>query len=358
MTISWELAHLRIVADIEREIIAGHINQGEQLAPEDKLAAHYQASRRVVRNAMSELERRNVISRQRGKGTFIKQCPAPAQKKEFVAGVILNKVLCVNNMTRLAGIANVFLQQGVPFHVHDSAQSLDSEIRGVGELSQKCDGVILLSVAVEKDIDHLKRIRDRHYDNIVLLDRFFHDVAFDSVCCDHFDGTYKAAWHLHSRGYGKIAYVGSAHDVFSVHERIMGFTKAAQAFNPQSAPVIMRKGVEMHRAGYEAAEELVKQGKADALVCENDDLALGVLEFLKIAGIKPGKEFGVVGFDDLDGIMRAGLGLSSIEANCYETGRKAAQMLVDKMAGAQRGGDVQKIVLPVTLIERESTKRD
>jgi len=52
------------------------------------------------------------------------------------------------------------------------------------------------------------------------------------------------------------------------------------------------------------------------------------------------------------------LGLSSIEANCYETGRKAAQMLVDKMAGAQRGGDVQKIVLPVTLIERESTKRD
>src|SRR4030042_2097074 len=44
---------------------------GDQIPGEQDLCEHYQVSRTVVRQALRELEYEGVISRQKGKGTFI-----------------------------------------------------------------------------------------------------------------------------------------------------------------------------------------------------------------------------------------------------------------------------------------------
>jgi DNA-binding LacI/PurR family transcriptional regulator len=358
MIISKERPHIRVASDIEAKIQSGQIKDGEQIAPESQLSAYYKTSLRVIRNAMSELEARDIIFRQKGKGTFVRRSEKVLNPRSLSAAVIFNQTLCVSNMARLAGIAETLKENNIGLFVTETGHLLEKEIEAVEECRGKCDGIILVSVASEQTVDYLKLLSEQDKRKIVLVDRFFHKISLNCVTCDHFDGVYKAAVHMHDSGYKKIAYAGSSFQIFSVHERIMGFVKAAQTFAPGENPLILQKGTNMHTAGHESAKELLTTGKADAMVCENDDIAIGALTFLKEAGVRPGKDFGLIGFDDSESVVHTTLGLSSVNAKCQETGRIAAAILSETLLGRRDGQQAQKIVLPVEITERDSSRRN
>jgi len=348
----------KIVSDIENKIRTGLIAPGEQLAPEGTLATYYKTSLRGVRSALLELESKNIVSREKGRGTFVKQMSGKPHTNKLSVGIILNKMLCIHNMTMLSGITKIFQIHNIASYIIETEHSLEKEVEAVKEYSRNCDGLILLSVASEESISHLMPFRDESkINNIVLVDRFFHGVSLNCVACDHFDGTYKAALHLYSNGYKRLAYVGSSHKIFSVHERIMGFMKAVQNKSPSESPLVFQKGVDMFAAGYEAVEEIVKNNIADAIVCENDDIAIGAFDFMKRNKIVPGRDFGVIGFGNMESIMQSGIGLSSVNANFYETGRRAAMLLYENLNNHEMNKDVHKIILPIEIVERESSQR-
>lgn len=53
------------------EIAAGNLKPGDMLPPEQQLAEKYEIARSTVRQAMAELQRSGLITRTRGRGTFI-----------------------------------------------------------------------------------------------------------------------------------------------------------------------------------------------------------------------------------------------------------------------------------------------
>jgi len=62
----------RDIADqLQREIAAGKWTIGDQLEPEQALATRFKVSRFTVREAMSRLEEKGLISRQRRRGTVV-----------------------------------------------------------------------------------------------------------------------------------------------------------------------------------------------------------------------------------------------------------------------------------------------
>lgn len=56
---------------IERQILDGHLKPGDKIATERDLARQFEASRSVVRNALSELEAAGLIARKVGSGTVV-----------------------------------------------------------------------------------------------------------------------------------------------------------------------------------------------------------------------------------------------------------------------------------------------
>jgi GntR family transcriptional regulator len=54
-----------------RRIVEGAWKPGDALPPEPSLAETYKVSQGTVRKALAELERRNLVVRQQGKGTFV-----------------------------------------------------------------------------------------------------------------------------------------------------------------------------------------------------------------------------------------------------------------------------------------------
>lgn len=65
------LKHQRIADELARDIRGGRLPNGAQLPGEHALAARFEVSRNTVRQALTELGRRGLISTHSGKGSFV-----------------------------------------------------------------------------------------------------------------------------------------------------------------------------------------------------------------------------------------------------------------------------------------------
>jgi len=70
--------YFKIFMVLEREIRTGHYPTDTPMPSEDALAARFDVSRVTIRHAMSLLAERNLVARQRGRGTFA-TCPPSAR---------------------------------------------------------------------------------------------------------------------------------------------------------------------------------------------------------------------------------------------------------------------------------------
>ena len=92
-----------------------------------------------------------------------------------------------------------------------------------------------------------------------------------------------------------------------------------------------------------------------ALLAHNDQAAFGAMVALKDAGLRVPEDVSLIGFDGTRDGEHCSPRLTSIRSPLSEMGRTAAELLLRVMRGEVR--DPQQIVLPTTLIERESTAR-
>lgn len=68
---SRQTPYLRISAELEEEIRAGVVSNGERLAGEHELAQRFGVSRMTVRHALADLARKRLITTRAGAGSFI-----------------------------------------------------------------------------------------------------------------------------------------------------------------------------------------------------------------------------------------------------------------------------------------------
>ena len=77
--------YFHIESLIRQKILTGQLQSGEKLPPEKDLAAQFGVSQITIRTALANLESENLISRMRGKGTFVTK-NVPLSKQVIVTG--------------------------------------------------------------------------------------------------------------------------------------------------------------------------------------------------------------------------------------------------------------------------------
>ena len=173
----------------------------------------------------------------------------------------------------------------------------------------------------------------------------------------HLEGGRTATQHLIDVGYRRIGFVGARMDPRS-QRRLAGYRAGDRGCRPvrpasghhHADPVKRRRSVASC-----LRDALAKTPKLDAVFCNNDDLALGVLFECNRAFIKVPQTIGIAGFNDLDMMQAAFPSLTSVRTYRYEIGRRAVAMARARIDG--QAVDQPIVDIGFELKPRESTAR-
>lgn len=172
----------------------------------------------------------------------------------------------------------------------------------------------------------------------------------------HLEGARAATRHLIDMGYTKPGFLGARLDP-RTQRRLQGFCDVAReaglldnnriVTTPQASTVTL--------GGMLMADLLARAPDTDAILCNNDDLALGALFECQRRNIAVPRDMGICGFNDLEMMAAAYPTISSVRTHRYEMGEKAMQMLVDALDGREPAEPI--VDLGFEVIVRQSTMR-
>ena len=166
-------------------------------------------------------------------------------------------------------------------------------------------------------------------------------------------GMQLAVEHLLAQGYTSIAYLGWPDGSPVGDDRRRGWLAGLADAGLADAP-IAEETVQDLSAATAAADRLLGQlgqlGRDGAILCASDVLALGALRAVRNRGLEPGRDIGVVGFDDSD--VAEALQLTSLRQPLHEAAAQAWRIVHEK------GTDLTlTALLAPTLTVRDSTSR-
>ena len=174
---------------------------------------------------------------------------------------------------------------------------------------------------------------------------------FPFAAPDYAAGGRLAAQHLIATGARRIAFVGGIEDRSVTAERQSGYLQLL-AENGLEPKII--HGRPTRAFGRECAERLITDPDCDAAVCFNDLVALGVISGFASHGRLVGRDFRLVGFDDIEEAAQSYPPLSSVHCGISGFGQQMAATLMSWLNDGSR--PVAETRTPVDLIIRASSQ--
>lgn len=176
-----------------------------------------------------------------------------------------------------------------------------------------------------------------------------------AVVSDDAHGIHLMLHYMYKLGHRAITHIAGPEELSTGQIRRQAFIEAAEGLGlhlPDGA--IARTDRFDEAAGLRAAQHLVQAGPPfTAILCANDRLALGAIDYLRSCGIDCPAQVSVSGFNDIPMLDLIPPRLTTVRIQPFEVGRVSAQLLLqimtDKTAARPR-----ETVLPVSLVVRDS----
>ena len=174
------------------------------------------------------------------------------------------------------------------------------------------------------------------------------------VGSDHADGIRLALAHLHALGHRRIAHVAGAANTLAGSERLHAFRSECEALGLELPDDLVRLGDFSSASGYrETCVLLALPERPTAVVAASDLMALAALQAIRDAGLQPGEDVAVVGFDDLEAAALGHPPLTTIRQDRQELGTLAATRAIELIEDPEAAP--LATILPVELVVRGST---
>lgn len=226
----------------------------------------------------------------------------------------------------------------------------------VSDLAGRVDGLAVLSATVPDDVlTHIAR----RIPVVVMAGPRVEGDQHDHISVDNAAGMRALVGHLvRDHGLRDLVFVGGSPDAPDDHERFLGFCAAvAEAGLPVPTEPAARGDFTRTTARVVAADLLARTRAAGrplprALVCSNDQTALGFLDVLTDAGVDVPGEVALTGFDGIDAAQVSVPRLTTVRQPMLDLGRAAVERLRVRMA--DRTVPPTTINLPVQVLLRES----
>lgn len=232
---------------------------------------------------------------------------------------------------------------------HGSIERQVSLLRGLWEMG--CAGVLLIP-ANGSGQETLDVIRELHIP-VVLGVRHLGFGTFDYVGPNYFLGMQMATNHLLDLGHRRIAFVGGEAANSAYSERLGGFRMSLSAAAGLRPEAIEIAGPPNGDFGAQAmADLLARPDPPTAVIAYNDQLAFGLMSGAREAGLVPGRDIAIVGFDDIRASALRNVPLTTVSTPPSRIGEEMWRLLEARIADPD--ADPVNIIPPPVLKVRKS----
>jgi LacI family transcriptional regulator len=228
----------------------------------------------------------------------------------------------------------------------------------VNDIAGRVDGLAVLARTVSDEL--LAHVARRI--PVVVLAGSERDDGFDHVSASNRPGMRTLAAHvLAAHGVRAPVYIAGPLDSPDDAERREGFDDALRAAGVPEGDVVVERGDFTREGGRAVAERLVAGGVVGsgdsaagrrAIVCANDQTALGVLDVLEAHGIRVPQDVLVTGFDGIAAGAHSRPRLTTVHQPMVELGRAAVHAITARLDDPGLGP--QSLTLPVRVLLRDS----
>lgn len=177
---------------------------------------------------------------------------------------------------------------------------------------------------------------------------------YDSIYIDDERAAAELVLYLIDRGYHPIGILAAKSDVRRRLGRIHAYRRLLDEGVLRHEALMARGADPTEAGGYAAMRELLAGFPLPrAVFATNDMMALGALVAIREAGLRVPEDIAVAGFDDITVAKLANPPLTTVAQFPERLGRRAADMLFERLAGSVTGPG-RRVEMPYELIVRAS----
>ena len=187
---------------------------------------------------------------------------------------------------------------------------------------------------------------------LIVVDRPL-DEDVDAVLAESGSGAEAATRHLLAEGWMHPACITGPDDAATALDRLAGYRSAM--IEAGATPRFEHAPFSREGGRAAAASVLDSTPSVDALFVANAALALGVLAELRSRGLVPGRDVGLVTFDDAPWTPFIDPPMTVVSQPAYEIGSVAAELLMTRISGSDQ--PVHRTSMPTSLVVRASSLR-
>ena len=279
-------------------------------------------------------------------------------KKTKTIGIIIPEIVHHFFATVISGIEQVANENGYNVIVCLSDESFDKEVINLEMLANGSTDGFIMSLSKEtqlkKDFHHIQEVINQGMP-VVLFDRVTNDIFCDKVIIDDQQAAFDAVQFLIENKFKKIALITTVDYVSVGKLRTDGYIKALHANNIEINEDLIIKIEDIENCA-EKIENLIISQNCDAIFAVNELFAVTAIKIATKNNLKIPEDISIIGFTD--GIISqfSTPSISTVSQNGIKMGRKAAQMLIDRLELEDEEDEHYKTeIIETNLIIREST---
>ena len=324
------------MAEVSISTVSRVINDSKPVSPE---------ARRKVLHAIDELGYEpNEIAR------------SLVTRKSNLIGVIVDDIGSYYVSQIVRGIEEIGRMYNYDIILGSSYGDSEKEMKFLQLFKTKqVEGIIVVSEIIdEKVTSYIENLKVQ----VVYLNRYYNVPSLPTVYLDNEKAVKMMMEHLIELGHKKIMYLTQEKDIELTTEKlkIESYTSSMQEINEK--PII--HNIDTHRINetYNYGQEIVDNIRAKevtAVFCCQDELAIGLMNYLYDNGINVPDEISIAGYGDISVASIYRPTLTTIKEPYYDMGAVSIRKILKSIVGKE-GKTSDDIELPIRIKKRGSCK--
>lgn len=256
----------------------------------------------------------------------------------------------------ISGIERVVNENGYFILIASSNESMQKEKEAVENfLKSRVEGLIVCLSQETNDFTHFEKLVKNEIP-LVFFDRICDSIDAPAVIADGGIAAQKITEHFYTNGCRRIAYISGPDYLNISKNRKRGYLNGLKECGlPVDPELIVQCNMSIDAAKSATRKLLELEHKPDAIFGINDIVALSAMIEIKKQGFQIPNDIALAGFTDEFHSIVVDPPLTSVSHPTVTMGEEAARLFFKSISQGLKTNE--KIILPIELIERESSKK-